>query len=246
MIPYTLTKDGKEETRQARTGWAGVTLGQYVDIMTEPSPLASACKLCGLSEEEYRRGGGVLDGLIDFALELVATGPQHLTRPDWLPADLGTASIGKFELCKKYLQMAAQETQAFPYLYAAYAYEYDMLQALVQDFPVPLWEKAAALPCMEALGACAHILSELVRLTEKHASVLATEPTAEQLIAGIDRFGKYGFYPTLMGYAGGDVTRLRQVLDTEANVFLLSLCVDTEKAQYQEKYHEVLSTRNSK
>ncbi|GAA4434686.1 hypothetical protein GCM10023188_25920 [Pontibacter saemangeumensis] len=244
MIPYTLTKQGTEEARQVRTSWAEVPLSQYVDIMTEPTPLESACKLCGLSLEEYGHSSGILDSWIGHALEMVAKGAEG-PRPAWLPADLGKAGIGRFELCKKYLRLAPHQEHAYPYLYAIYCYadQYDALDSLIGDFPTELFWKAAKLPVLETIGACAHIVAEVLRLTEKYAPVLDAALTAEQMAAGIERFEKYGFYPTLLSYSGGDLTRLREVLEVPAAVFFHALCVDTEKAEYERQYNEIV-TRN--
>jgi hypothetical protein len=239
MITYTI--NGKK--RQAKTNWQEATLGEYVQAMTS-GRIEAVCLLSGLSIEEYNQAGEGLEVLLTAVSELLDTEPGGIT-PKWLPVNLGADHIGKLEICRKYLkEFEEQPENAFPFIYAVYRWpeEYDSVLAISgAGFPQHLVEQANKQPLTEAIGVVFHVLQESNRLNERYAPILDKDPTEEQYRAGIDRFEKYGFYATLLSYCGGDLSRLTALLKLSADVFYTALCIDTEKADYEEKYRDIMS-----
>ncbi|NEM96174.1 hypothetical protein [Pontibacter burrus] len=242
MIRYTLNG----EKRTCKTQWHEVTLGEYLQVLLAESDTEAVSVLTGLSTGELQQAGEQVTTLLEAAQMLLASEPSG-HKPAWLMLDLGQDNVGKLELCRHYLrEHAVQSEQAYPYLYAVYAWpeQYNRLLAISgAGFPAPLVEKAKALPVTETVGALAHILSENERLIERYKPILAKEPTEEQLMAGIGKFEKYGFLPTLLNKAGHVPADQEAVLDTPAYAFYQALCIDTERGEYEEKYHKILSEK---
>ncbi|MHC2992063.1 hypothetical protein OB13_10855 [Pontibacter sp. HJ8] len=239
MITYTL--NGEE--RQAKTSWYELTLGEYLQVVSS-GKIEAVCLLSGLTIEEYNQADEGMQALFAAVSAVLDTEPVGF-KPDWLAVNLGADTIGKLELCRKYVKEFEEEPeQAFPFLYAIYHWpeEYDSVYVMSgAGFPQHLVERATQQPLAEAIGVVVHVLQESNRLNERYAPILDKDPTEEQFRAGIEKFEKYGFYATLLSYCSGDLSRLTMLLKLSADVFYTALCVDTEKADYEEKYRDIMS-----
>lgn len=244
MIPYTI---GSEQ-RHVRTSWAEVSLSEYVQCRTG-NTFEALCLLAELKLEEFRQDDPVHVMLLELASDLLATEPEGSGRPVKLPYSLGAASIGKLELCKLYLRQFEEAREAaYPYLYAVYAWpgEYDTVLSLSgAGFPANLLERAGAMKVTETIGAVAHIAQELERIGSRYAPILDKEPTIEQMNAGVEKFEKYGFYATLVNYASGNLTSMRDLVELPADAFYTAMCVDTERGEYLEQLQKVRNTQTA-
>lgn len=243
MIGYTIN----EEKRQAITEWHEATLGQYLDVL-QGSMTEAVCLLAGLKLEEFHQADEGLQVLIESAELLLQTEPEGISQ-EWMPADLGAAAIGKLELCRQYLRINVELPElAYPFIYAVYRWPeaYDALLAISgAGFPQHLVEEAKTLPLPEVLGVVYHVSQEIVRIDQRYAPILDKEPEAEQVLAGIDKFEKYGFYTTLLNYCNGDLTKASELLKLPADVIYTALCVDSERAEYEKKYSQILSSQKA-
>lgn len=244
MIGYTIDK----ERRQARTEWAELTLGEYLAIAGSDSTTEALCLLSRLSPQELDLPEAL--PLVEACSKLLESEPYGI-RPEWLMQNLGKEGVGRLELCRQYLsehggQPESQEQPegAYPLLYAVYRWpeEYDALYALSgAGMPLQLVERAKAVGLVEALGVVFHILAEMKRLDERYGPLLQKELTEEQYTAGIERFEKYGFFATIRSLAGDSLPEAYRWLEMPADVFYTTLCLDTEKVDYEEKYRKILS-----
>ena len=239
MITYTING----EKRQGKTSWHELTLGEYLQVVSS-STIEAVCLLSGLSIQEYNQADEGMQALFAIISELLDTEPGG-SKPEWLATNLGADTIGKLELSRKYLKEFEEEPeQALAFIFAAYRWpeEYDAVYAISgAGFPQHLVARANKQPLSEVIGVVAHVLQESNRLNERYAPILDKEPTEEQFRAGIERFEKYGFYATLLSYCNGDLSRLTALLKLSADVFYTALCIDTEKADYEEKYRDIMS-----
>lgn len=249
MIHYTLNN----EPRTCKTQWEDVSLWEYLQILGSESQSEAVAILSGLTIAEVQQAHNESEvqiseaqPLLDAAHALLSTEPSGY-RPEWLSLNLGTDGVGRLELCRKYLrENEEQPERAYPFLYAVYAWpdKYNAVLAISgAGFPAPLIEEAKALPVTEAIGAIYHILQESNRLADRYGPLLSKEPTEEQYLAGVEKFEKYGFYTTLVEYAGRDLTRIRELMEVPADVFYTSLCIDAERADYEEKYQKIISNK---
>ncbi|MEJ8803142.1 hypothetical protein [Pontibacter sp. H249] len=240
MIGYRLNND----YRACKTEWQEVTLGEYMQAMAG-SMTAAICVLAGLKLEEFQQADEHSQHLLaELIGGLLQTKPEAV-KQEWMPADLGATAIGQLELCRQYLRLNEElPEQAFPFIYAVYRWPYDynaLLAISGAGFPQQLVDQAKALPLPEVLGVVYHVLAEIERIDKRYSPILDKEPEAEQLLAGIEKFEKYGFYPTLLNYCDGDLTKAAELLEIPAYVFYTALCVDSEKSDYEKKYSEIIS-----
>jgi hypothetical protein len=246
MLKYHLN----DEPRTCKTSWKEVSLAEYIQLQSMEDREA-ICLLTGIKPQEYE--GVFMQGistqeivLQNAAVELMATEPTG-PKLEGLPHSLGADTIGKLELCKMYLrQYEEQPEQAYPFLYAIYAWpeQYDLALSLSgAGFPAPVLALAGKLPVTQVIGTVAHIVAEINRIGERYAVVLDKEPTGEQMAANIARFEKYGFWATVATHCAGDMTKISQILNMQADVFYMTMCVEVEKAEYQEKLNEVTSKK---
>lgn len=238
MIGYTID----DERRQACTEWAELTLGEYLAIAGSDSTTETLCLLSRLSPQELELPEAL--PLVQACNELLESEPFG-SRPEWLKKNLGEEGVGRLELCRQYLSEHEEQPEgAYPLLYAVYRWpeEYDALYALSgAGLPLQLVERAKAVGLVEALGVVFHILAEMKRLDERYGPLLEKELTEEQYQAGLERFEKYGFFATIRSLAGDSLPEAQRWLEMPADVFYTTLCLDTERADYEEKYRKILS-----
>lgn len=237
MIRYTI--DNQE--RQAKTEWAELTLGEFLQIAASDSTAESLQAVSGLTPQEMELPEAA--PILQACTQLLGSEPYG-QKPEWLAVNLGGAPIGRLELCRKYLREQEEPEQAYPFLYAVYRWPegYDAVYAMAgAGFPANLLEQAREKPLVEVLGVVFHILSEMQRLDARYGPLLSKEPTEEQYMAGIDKLEKYGFYATMCSYATD--TEANEWLQQPADVVYTRLCLDSERADYEEKYRQILSEK---
>lgn len=244
MINYHLN----DEPRTCKTLWKEVSLAEYIQLQSMEYYEAIRF-LTGIKPFE-------MEGLMNYdipmheavlfseAANLLATEPTG-PKLEGLPHSLGADTIGKLELCKMYLRQHEEQPElAFPFLYAIYAWpeQYDLALSLSgAGFPAPVLAQAGKLPVTEVIGTVAHIVAEINRIGERYAVVLDKEPTGEQLAANIARFEKYGFWATVATHCAGDMTKISQILNMQADVFYMTMCVEVERDEYQKQLNEISS-----
>lgn len=220
------------EPRICKTSWQQVTLDDYVQMQ----PLTAEQRkyfLMGLSEEEYKKCVDV--DLLEAAILTFEGLPDEV--PAWL-TPLNMDSIGKYELSLKYLRLAKEQPwQAWPYVYAVYAWpdRYDLKMSIVNDLPYELAKEASELPLSQVFGALQYILSEIERIQSKplYQAVLYKEPTPEEIEAGVNRFTTYGFFAGVSTACNGDINKIDQVLAMPVDLYYTWLCLEVEKNEYR-------------
>lgn len=243
MISYTI----EGEKRQTITEWREATLGQYLDVL-QGSMTEAVCLLSGLKLEEFQQADEGLQVLIESAELLLQTKPEGITQ-NWMPVNLGADGVGKLELARQYLREQEDMPElAYPFIYAVYRWpeEYNAVLAISgAGMPQHLVEQAKAVALPEVLGVVYHVAQEMERIDSRYAPILNKEPEEEQVLAGIEKFEKYGFYTSLLNYSNGDLTKAADLMKIPADVFYTAICVDTEKAEYEKKYSQIINNKNT-
>lgn len=155
----TLTIPGQSRSVSFPVPWSNVTLGQYARMQGK-HPLQQAAVLAGVEDSDIEAMSASDKALLCLAMDQMGEVPQEpLTG---FPANIGLESIGKFELAKKFVEQFQDVDNeevllwdVAPYILAIYlwASEEDVKRGFYAGFPVPLVDKAKAMPITQAIGA---------------------------------------------------------------------------------------------
>lgn len=73
---------------------------------------------------------------------------------------------------------------------------------------------------------------------------LATQPTADQLNAGIKKLTKYGAMVTVDILAGGDILKYDETLNMSYGDIRMKMLIDKDVNDYKEKLQKILFEKN--
>lgn len=158
MLTLALTKESGARNVKFPLPWDQVTLGQYARMQGK-NQLEQVAILAGVEYSEIQ----ALDDTDKAILMMVMDNMPPMVQKDLadFPGNIGLESIGQFELAKKFIQQFQDEDEEVllwdvaPYILAIYLWpdEYDLKAGFYAGFPVPLVERAKAMPITECIGA---------------------------------------------------------------------------------------------
>lgn len=235
-----LEAEGQTLEVKLPTGWSQLTMRQFIELQVM-SLLEQVEFLTDLPPEKCK--SLPLD-TVAMVLEFLNHQPEY-EGPEY-PANIGAESIGKAELAKKVIidTKDAGEWECLPFLYAIYMLpeRIDFLLAFVQGFPMDLVEEVRDMPVSQVFVPAAYFAVEVASLVNKYNNAIYREPEPDQLAAGIDRFGKFGFYGSLA--ALGSPALMQEVLAMPAEVYYMQKVYEATQMDFEKAYREIVDSRS--
>jgi len=91
-----------------------------------------------------------------------------------------------------------------------------------------------------------HISEELEVLTAKENSTLYSEPTADEMTAGIDKLSIFGVFGIVDTLAGGDPLKYKDVEALPYNVIFAKLYIEKTRAEYRDRYAALIRAKHKR
>lgn len=67
------------------------------------------------------------------------------------------------------------------------------------------------------------------------------EPDADEVMAGVEIFNNFGFFPTMMSLSRKMGVSYDEVLEMPADVVYMTMLIDFESSEYEKRLYEVKS-----
>jgi hypothetical protein len=96
---------------------------------------------------------------------------------------------------------------------------------------------------VDAYTLAVYYCKQLNEIIATEAATLNVQPTAEQRMAGIDEYSKFGVMNTIRALAGGDILKANEVLHIDYSTVYSWLLMNKTDSTFNTKYSQVLQNK---
>lgn len=90
------------------------------------------------------------------------------------------------------------------------------------------------------------IINQITLFLENYTEMLESQPTAEEVNAGIEELNSFGYFGTALTLAGGDPLKVDAILNEKAIRIYEILRYNFRKAKYMEELHKIKFSTSTK
>ncbi len=142
---------------------------------------------------------------------------------------IGAEAWGKLEQAKMVLK---------------YGDQYEVATSIIEVIKVYLpMINISLIPALESLSIAKWFENQIVEFFNKYKKLNEWQPTGDQLNAGIEDLGKYGYMNTLDALCFGDALKHDEMLDKSADVIYFKLEYDYVLSTYRERLTDIQSKK---